>query len=623
MFAKTIILCGALLTTMSLQAVEPRDSTTMSGSIEQVVVTGTRALSDVRLLPFNVSVVDRQTLSLNSSSSVLPSVVEHVPGIFVSSRGSMGYGVSTGAAGGIKIRGIGGNPTTGVLVLIDGQPQYMGLMGHSIADMQQSMTAERVEVVRGAASALYGSNAMGGVVNIITRKSERDTSLNNLKLSYGSFNTLNSEFTNIVRSKAFSSTVAVSYNRTDSHRKDMGFEQYGGYAKFGYSFDEHWSANLSGDVTHFNASNPGTVTAHINDNDSRITRAATILSIDNDYEHTSGALRLYYNYGRHIINDGFADGAMPLPYRYHSTDYMTGATLFQNVSFYKGNRVTFGVDYTHLGGHAWNRYVTNDSIAEISRKSVNEVAAYIDFRQQIGRRVNIDATLRADYHSVSGLEWVPQVGISVMVLPKAEFKATAGKGFRNPTLKELYMFRSQNDELRAERLWNYEVSFGQRIGSVSYDVCLFYINGDNMIETVVTDGRPKNINTGRIENFGTELSVAWHINPHWQVDANYSYLNMRYAVVAAPEHKLNIGGAFNHGRWHASTRLQYINGLYTNVKQNTRENFVLWNMRLGVDIGRRVELFAEVENILAQRYSIIEGYPMPKATAYGGINLKF
>ena len=61
----------------------------------------------------------------------------------------MGYGVSGGAAGQMTLRGVGGGPTTGLLVLIDGHPQYMGLMGHPIADACQSMLADRVEVVRG------------------------------------------------------------------------------------------------------------------------------------------------------------------------------------------------------------------------------------------------------------------------------------------------------------------------------------------------------------------------------------------------------------------------------------------------------------------------------------------
>lgn len=165
----------------------------------------------------------------------------------------MGYGVSTGAAGGISLRGLSGG-TARLMVMID---------GHPIADAYQSFLAERVEVLRGPASVLYGSNAMGGVINIVTRKMQEDGVDTHLHAGYGSYNTLETELTNRVRKGRFSSVVSGSYNRTDGHRTDMGFEQYGGYAKLGYEVVEHW--NLHGDVnvTHFNASYPGPITAPV------------------------------------------------------------------------------------------------------------------------------------------------------------------------------------------------------------------------------------------------------------------------------------------------------------------------------------------------------------------------
>lgn len=205
-------------------------------TIDEVVVTGTRNETDIRHLPMTISVVGRQQIEKRYEPSLLPLLTEQVPGFFTTSRGIMGYGVSTGAAGGMSLRGIGGSPTAGLLVLIDGHPQYMGLMGHPIADAYQSMLTEKVEVLRGPASVLYGSNAMGGVINIVTRKQQDEGVRTNMQVGYGSYNTLQTEFSNRVKKGRFSSIITGSYNRTDGHRPDMEFEQYGGYAKLGYDF---------------------------------------------------------------------------------------------------------------------------------------------------------------------------------------------------------------------------------------------------------------------------------------------------------------------------------------------------------------------------------------------------
>ena len=221
--------------------------------IGEVVVTGTRNETDVRHLSQTVSVVNRTQIENAMQPSLLPVLTEQIPGLFVTSRGIMGYGVSGGAAGNISLRGLSGG-TARLMVMIDGHPQYAGIFGHPISDAYQSFMAERVEVLRGPASVLYGSNAMGGVINIVTRKMQEDGINTNVHIGYGSYNALETEITNRIRKGRFSSIVSGSYNRTDGHRTDMDFEQYSGYAKLGYEVTDNW--NVRGDVnlTHFNAS---------------------------------------------------------------------------------------------------------------------------------------------------------------------------------------------------------------------------------------------------------------------------------------------------------------------------------------------------------------------------------
>ena len=340
--------------------------------IDSVVVTGTRYAADIRHLPMSVSVVGRPAIEQRHEASLLPLLTEQVPGLFVTARGVMGYGVSTGAAGGMSLRGIGGGSAAQMLVLIDGHPQYMGLFGHPIADAAQSMLAERVEVVRGPASVLYGSNAMGGVINIVTRQQREEGVRTDLDVSYGSWNTLQAEAANRIRKGRFSSVVTASYNRTDGHRADMGFGQYGGYAKIGYAISRHWNASADVNVTHFNASNPGPVTGRIYDNDSRITRGMTSVALTNEYDRTSGALTFFYNWGRHRINDGYKTGEEPLDYRFHSRDRMLGVSLHQSTTLWQGARLTAGIDWQHFGGEAWNRAVADGSDTPIVDRTEDE-----------------------------------------------------------------------------------------------------------------------------------------------------------------------------------------------------------------------------------------------------------
>ncbi|WP_418992538.1 TonB-dependent receptor plug domain-containing protein [Alistipes sp.] len=626
----SILLLGSILPLCAAHS-QTRDTSRKETihPISEVVVTGTRSETDPRHLPMTISVVDRAKIENGYEPSLLPTLTEQVPGLFATGRGIMGYGVSGGAAGQMTLRGVGGTPTggptTGLLVLIDGHPQYMGLMGHPIADAYQSMLAEKVEVVRGPASVLYGSNAMGGVINIVTRRMPRDGVRTTLHAGYGSYNTLETEVTNQVQAGRFTSTVTGSYNRTDGHRKDMGFEQYGGYAKLGYRISRAWDAYADVNLTHFNASNPGSLTAPLVDNDQRITRGMTSVALRNDYGRTSGALSFFYNWGRHKIDDGYSPGGEPLDYRFNSRDRMLGLSWYQSVQLFPGNRLTVGLDYQRFGGKAWNRYTDGKPDKTTADKTIQEVAGYVDFRQSLTRWLILDAGLRLDHHSEAGTEWVPQGGLSLLLPRNAQLKAMVSKGFRFPTIREMYMFPPQNPDLKPEKLMNYELSFTQRSpgGGFSYGASIFYIDGDNMIQAIPVDGKMKNVNTGRIENWGVEADLSARLSKAWTLTANYSYLHMKFPVVAAPEHKLWVGATYVRGRWNVSTGVQYIRNLITQKKPELRDSFVLWNANLSFRLNRWLDLFVRGENLLAQRYEINAGYPMPRATALGGLNIHF
>lgn len=622
-------LCLLSLIPIHMAGQENKDSI-RSRHLDAVVITGARNETDVRHLSQTVSVINRKQIEEAMQPSLLPTLNEQVPGLFVTSRGILGYGVSNGAAGNISLRGLSGSSGR-MMVLIDGHPQYAGIFGHPISDAYQSFLAERVEVLRGPASVLYGSNAMGGVINIVTRKMPQDGIRTQLRAGYGSYNTLETEATNRVRKGRFTSVVSASYNRTDGHRADMEFEQYGGYAKLGYEMTPHW--NLRGDVnlTHFNASYPGPTDAPLVDGDQRITRGITSGAVENHYEKTSGAVSFFYNWGNHWINDGYtpSQGEGPQDDRFRSFDNMMGLSLYQSMQCFAGNRITVGFDWFRYGGHAWSQYVSGDrngTRSDLVDKHENELAGYMDLRQDLARWITLNAGLRADHHSRIGTEWVPQAGMAFHLPHDIELKASATKGFRYPILREMYMFPPQNPDLKPESMWNYELAFSQQLfhGRLSYGINLFYIDGKNLIQTLPNPNGSGmlNQNSGTFKNTGVEIQTSWHINRHWSADANYSYLHLKNPIVAAPEHKLYAGGNFTQGRWHAATGIQYIAGLYTSVSPVRTEHFVHWNLTASFRLTNWFNIYMRGENLLAQEYEINAGYPMPRATVSAGFNIQ-
>lgn len=603
----------------------------VTDTLSSVVVTGTRQATDARHLPLTLTTINRDRLEEQHQLNILPTVMQETPGLFLTSRSLMGYGISTGAAGTMKIRGVGGMAQ--LLVLIDGQPQYAGLMGHPIPDAYQTMMAERVEVLRGPASLLYGSNAMGGVVNIVTRQMQHDGQHTQMGLAAGSYGTLQGQVSNQARKGRFSSVTGLNYQRTDGHRANTSFDQINGFAKLGFDISSHWRATGDVDITHFNSSNPGTTSVPMIDNDMHITRGLASMSVLNNYARTSGSLRGYYDWGRHKINDGHTADAAEKTYLYRHRDFIAGLSWFQTARLWRGNTTTVGLDWQHFGGSAWNDYFDPEKpnsyltgTEDDHTITQDEVGTYIDSRQELSRWLTLNLGIRMDWHSQTGTEWIPQAGVAAHVCRDGDIKALVSKGFRNPTLREMYMFRPANADLAPERMMNYELSYTHSIqqgrGHASANV--FFIQGDNLIQTLYNAelNRMQNQNTGDFTHCGLELAADYRINRHWALDANYSYLHMANPVVGAPKNKLGANVRYSVGSFSLLVGMQNISGLYLTTGESAlTQHYSLLNATAQYQVIPCLRLWVRGENLTATRYQTMLGFPMPKATFMAGINI--
>lgn len=350
-------------------------------------------------------------------------------------------------------------------------------------------------------------------------------------------------------------------------------------------------------------------------------------AVENHYERTSGAVSLYNNFGRHKLNDGHAASASPQTRLFRSKDAVAGASVYQSARLFSGSRITLGLDYQHIYGRAYyTDRTTGEVIATPNKQSahqhMNEWAAYAEVSQDLAAWLTVDAALRYDHHSVAGGEWVPQAGLVVRPISRGELKAMVSKGFRNPTLREMYLYPPSNEDLKQERLWNYEVSWRQRLvgNAISYGINLYCIEADNLIQTI----ERKNINTGHLSNRGVEIEGAWRIDRHWSLSTNHACLHMKHPVVGAPTYKGYLDARFSSGKWSAMVGVQQLCGLYTSVGEaETKEHATLLSATATYQLTGNLQLWAKGDNLLAQKYETNLGYPMPRATFMAGINLKF
>ena len=579
-----------------------------SVQLEELVVTGAKFETSRKLIPFSVSQISAQNIQQSGHYNVLQTLSAYVPGIFITERNILGFGVATGGSGAINVRGVGSAPNTQVLVLIDGHPQYQGIFGHPLPDAYVASDVEKVEIIRGPASVLYGSNAMAGAINIITKKQEKEGLSASVNAVYGSYNTQKYAGTIGFKKDKFNLFASVNHGRTDGTRENTDFRITNGYLKGGYDFNKNWKISADVSLAQYNANDNGSVHSPFPFNID-VLRGKTSLSVENKYGKIEGAFKLYHNFGEHVLSDGFV-----------SSDRNSGLMLYQTYHLFSNTNITAGFDAKQLGGIARNP----EAVPPIEmNKTVNELAGYAFLHQKLLEIVDLNAGLRLEHNSVFGSEWVPMAGLSARVSANSNLKASVSKGFRSPTIMELFLY-APNPELKPEKMMNYEIGWLQSFfdNKLNTELTAFLSKGENMIQ-VVGMPYPKRQNIGTFRNRGIEFAARYSFNNQLYIHANYTFLDMEKVVVAAPRQQLNLGVNYHYKIFNINLSARHINKLYASVNQERIQNFTLLNARISAKPYKNIEVFIAGHNLLNETYEINYGYPMPGINFHGGLNVSF
>lgn len=603
-------------------------------SLQELTVTAP-VKTNIALTPLDVTTISSTQIEKSTETSLLPVISSHVPSFFMSERGMEGYGVSGGSAGTVNIRGVGGGNS--VLFMIDGMPTWAGFYGHANPDTYSVNGVEKVEIVKGPSSLLYGSGAMGGSVNIITKKKTQEGFSGRARAMFGSYYTSKFNLMTGFKKDKFSATLAGQLDRSNNNRPNSAFWLANEYLQMQYTPSIHWNIGTTVDMTQSKANNPGTIQAPLENMWTEIFRGNAAVYAKNSYKNINGGIQAYINWGNHDLDDGNKPGIPENHYIFHLRDYNMGFSIFETINPWINNDLSVGIDFQHWGGHVWNTEKENvfDPNNEgkaynrsESKYNENEIAGYLMMQQGFFRNiVSLNAGVRLQHNSQYGNIWVPQAGFIIKPVAISEIKFSFGKGFRSPNIRELYLYAPANHELKPEYLLNYELSYRQTIsnGKLNFGIALYFIDGKNMIQTQQFNGRPLNVNTGKFKNKGFELDATWHFLPNWQIYAGYAYLHTNKSnLLYAPKNKLDISLAFNPSNFEFSLENNNIWSL-NNGNPMGNVNYSLLNFRGAYTYKSKVPVtfFVKVDNIFDKKYEVIYGCPMPGITIMGGVDLKF
>ena len=592
--------------------------TTAAIVLDSIVVSGTRSPHLRGLSAASVTVVGRGTIEADGAPNVLRAAARHAPGLFLQTRGTTGFGVSPGAGGAVSIRGVSGQPNTRVLVLIDGQPQFMGLFGHPIADTYLSSDVERVEVVRGPAAARFGTNAMAGAINLITRTPDRPGAHATLRTGYGSAATLSQGAAAGYRHERWSLFASLNHDRTEGVRRDRddAFRMLSGSAKGTFTLSDRFRLQADASLLDARFNDPGPLHGTAPSDSVRdYLRGRVAASATNDFGAVGGALMLYRSFGEHDFSGGFA-----------SSDVNAGILFFQHVRPIEGTVLTLGLERKWHGGRA-DVTTPGGVIALMPDERLREFDAYALAEVDLLPSLHLSGGLRRTRHSRYGAEWIPSAGAAFRPGSSTRLRISAAKGFRSPLPVDLFIGAVANPELQPERLWSYEAGAEQYLlrRTLRVDVALFRSEGSNLIQVVGGPGRtPRRQNTGTLSNRGVEVEADYAPRPAWRLSTRYAYVHLDAPALLAPEHDLRVEGSYRHGRYRVHLGTQWVDGLYTRLPPDgaVRERYLLVDARVDARLRPGLLVYARGENLLDRSYHIDYGYPMPGATLFVGAELR-
>jgi iron complex outermembrane receptor protein len=608
---------------------------------EKVFVSKEIIVKDKKEQPGVVSVITDKEVKNSSKTDLINVINQNVPSFYTGNNRVMGFGVSSSGAAVMSIRGVGKSgwgPTTGVPFLINGLDTTTSIMNHPIADLFTMKNIDRVEVLHGPQPVLYGSGALGGVVNIITKRQEHDGYRTELSASYGSYNSTDDYVMHQGKMGMFDYGVSYNFQRTDGHREqtapngkevDSAYLNHNGTTRFGFELGKNWYAGVNAFIMKQEIHDPGAKDKPYNELEYfDILRKGASLNVLNTYDKLEGMIHVFYNNGHHEAERYPTDTDS-----YEHDDTLYGARVVESAKLFKGNRITAGVDVRTWGGTSKNLVTDTYYVKD---KYLTDASVFGLVEQRFFDAFTLSGGARYTDNSKFGGFTAWQGGLIVNPTEYFKIHSSVAKGFNLPNLRQLYikMFPAEvpNEDLDPEVYMSYDAGIELTPArELVLDVTGYRINARDKI---VKDG-PGWKNADEFNYNGLEATAKYTILNMVGLRAGYSYIDNEYRnarLTYVPKHKLLGGVSFDGYGLYSGLDAEYVYDICHDAAGTIDlSNYLVLNAKLAYTFMERYRAFVNFNNITDRQYSTYYGgpsnpalqgyYPMPGFTVMGGLSV--
>lgn len=589
-------------------------------ALDEIVVSANLEATEASRTGVTVEVVDEAALEATAETRVTD-YLNRLPGVAVRTTGPMG------TQAGITLRGV---PQTGIAVRVDGidvsdpsGPQVVYDLGGLT-----SVGISRIEVVKGSQSALYGSEAIGGAINITTLRATENGVRHDVALEYGSFDTLRASYG--FAAKSDSADIALTLSRVQSEGYSAGDEADGnteadGFEATrlsfagGYAFDGGARLDVAGFVERSWFEFDESSAAGVVDGTPDEIEAKTSRGLRTALQFSGAGIDHTLEYAFFDSNRRNDSGGAFGPFR---IDFVGRRNTFA----YQGaadvgasGRLVFGAE------QVTESYADASAFGGQSHDTTTR-SLYAEYSLAVTEAVDITATGRIDDHSRFGSFNTARLSAVWRLREDLTLRANLANGFRAPSNYELFDAFSGDPTLQPETSLSYDIGLQKTVGdSGTFGIALFRVETEDLIDYSYTTftyvQRP-----GTARRQGIELTGEWDFAGGVTLAGNYTYTESQTTAVLdasswsvdVPRHMLGLTLEVPvTGSLGAAVTLQHGAG------RAAMADYTVVNATLTQDFGQDTEAYLRVENLFDEQYQLVPGYGTSDRAFYLGLRKSF